>query len=642
MGMLDSVPLKVSVVEKEKSSRLESIFESADYKVSQHKYTRNNTCLVGLLRNIAVYANQYSVSISTNGIEGELRTVSLNATNFKGLIDGSYITQVLVLPFSKGAIISNNGSGTSITGTWWRVVVFTNKSQVFHNFPNRVAEGNWTAQEDDAYIFDESVVWDLPSKKNPVKTNEGNDAELISTGAYRYLPALPENVYEMHPAVNADNGFGNNGFPAVYEYTDTGTYKVTKRPRFFFENRDNYEVSPLRWMSGVHQGSQMSIIGTYSDNLTKQCRTVVFLTSDGGRQWFAQYEFGGYDNRITKDAESNDLQIKKASGVYADCSLIWDNNTCGSGIYKLKKRSSYTPSDTHKKITDKFRYDLPVDISNITSSTDGIIVTTSTNHKLNNGDVIVIDKVDDNANAWDWIVSSGYNSTSAGNGVIWKVSDVTANTFKLRYNVYNPDNNISARHIHAINRIKDGYIISCGEGYPAGWILWLKKMQNDNFVTHTAQDTFPIIRLTSSPNSAQRLLGMHLYADGTVLCASDNDTTHTNSITLPNGTSIMRNATGIYKGRIEDIDDFSKFECIHESKETAFFFQRVMGVLIYAGMREEMAISFDEGVTWSDLHLPPNLWATSPIIGITNDKTLGIKHTNQIWNDNTLVIKLKK
>jgi hypothetical protein len=69
--------------------------------------------------------------------------------------------------------------------------------------------------------------------------------------------------------------------------------------------------------------------------------------------------------------------------------------------------------------------------------------------------------------------------------------------------------------------------------------------------------------------------------------------------------NISRSSTGIYKGRLFDIDDFSQFKCIFESSQVAYFFKQINNVLIFAGQENEVAFSSDNGDSWFSINLPP-------------------------------------
>lgn len=637
MGLLDKSPASVEVVNKGYKN-LDTLAEMDGFGVYGHLYSKDTRCLAAILRNVAVYAGQGVIEISLNGIDGDRHSITLNATNFPNLISGSCVMKVLLLPWTR----RKTATVSETQGLQWRCVIFTDKSQVYHNFPSRAATHDGDYVEGDEYLFEESCVWDLPDRTVPVATNSGNDATLIATGCYRYMPALPVDSYEMHPAVNAASSYGNSGFPAVYSYTDGFSGQAKKRPRFFFETRATKNVSPFMWMSGAIQDNQVSVIGTYRSSTTNEARTCVFATTDGGRQWFVQYEFGACGEMLGKGNDENYSVVSTPWNNPSYPLTSWGTNSDSSGVFSIKKRSQYVTTEYEKTLANKFAYGASVGVSSIVSSATGIVVTTSAEHGLANGDIIVFEKSGDTSNAWDWIVSSGHTANSAGNGVVWKVNGVTSTTFVLHYEARNPENNFACRHIHAINKIKDGYIISCGEGYPFGWVLWLFKKSEDDFFTKQACDTFHIYRMTNTRASVLRLLGMQMYHDGTVIVGSDNSDSDVSSVTLPDGTTIQRNSIGIFKGSVADMDDYASYECIYEPDEPAYFFKEIDGVMIFCGQRQTIAVSFDRGESWQSFRLPVDYVAMSDLIGVSDNKEIGIKYALGIYGSNTIVIRCNK
>lgn len=639
VGLLDKSPASVDVVEKGYKN-LVTLKEMNGFGIYGHLYSKDSKCLAALLRNVAAYASQTALYLSLDGIDGVQQTIALNSTNFPNLLSDSHIMKVLLLPWTRRTSASTSES----PGNQWRCVVITDKAQIYHNFPSRAATYDGSYVSGDEFLFEESCVWDLPDRTVPVATKTGGDATLIATGCYRYMPALPSSSYVMHPAVSVSSAYGNNGFPAIYEYTDSFSGLPKKRARFFFEDRAKKDVNPFIWMGGAYQDDQVSIIGTYRSSITNEARTCVFITTDGGRQWFVQYEFGACGEMLGKNASSNYVKVSSPWNNPSSALLSWGTNSDTSGIFSLRKRSQYVTTSNEKTLPHKFAYGESVAIASIVSSSTGIVVTTSSAHGLANGDVIVIDKSSAIINDFDWLVSADYTQDSAGNGVIWKVSGVTSTTFVLHYEVRNPDNNFACRHIHSINRIKDGYLIACGEGYPFGWLFFMQKENGDDFFGKQGCDTFPMYRLTNTNVSVERLTGIQMYQDGTVIAASDNSTSNVSSITLADGTIVQRNSLGIFKGSVEDMDNYASFDCVLEVDEPCYFMKEIEGVLLMFGQRETFAISFDRGKTWQTFRLPVDYKSMSDFIGVTDRKEIGIKYAslNSVYGTNTVVVRCDK
>ena len=479
----------------------------------------------------------------------------------------------------------------------------------------------------------------VPERKTPVKTTSGTDATLIATGCYRYCPCLPDAFYEMHPAISTDNGYGNGGFPSYIEYTDRGDGNVSKkRPRLFYPRINNANANLFSWMSGYVQDKQVTMIGTYMPNAAGDtgCRMCVFGSSDGGRNWYVITEFGANGARIGNNGQGETL-IQAPITNYSEFGdtanqLKFGSNTMTDGsAYSVIKRSQWTPTAYEKEPTDKFKYGSPVAVSSIVSSDSGIVVTTSSAHGLSNGDVILFKREGGNA-TWDWLVATDYTTQDAGNGVIWKAKVLSATTFKLMLEVHNPYSELGIRHIHSINRCKDGYSVSCGEEYPLGWVMYIKAMASDTHSYMNAAFKRPVYRITSSATSIQRCLGVEILdnPEDTVFAGLDTASVAREGL-APEGRTdkLTRNSCGIFKVALADVDDFSNAECVFQMSQPTYFFKIIQGVMIAIGQQNYLGVSLDYGKSWTTFQLPvytlPTFMALAEWIGTTSKKEICIK-----------------
>ena len=115
------------------------------------------------------------------------KRIKLSTKEFSGLISGSNIEQVMLLPY-----LRDLGQGRSIKQL--RIVIVTDKCQVFHNYPARSKDCDGPISYGDDVRFEESAIWDMPGRKYPTK----NDTPLPTE---RYFPYLPETAYEYHPCL---------------------------------------------------------------------------------------------------------------------------------------------------------------------------------------------------------------------------------------------------------------------------------------------------------------------------------------------------------------------------------------------------------------------------------------------------------
>lgn len=566
-----------------------------------------------------------------------------NETTFPGLrkdADNSYpnIVKIIAAPctFIYGNTSNRYGNITNLTGDDCRLCVIFSNGQIYHNYPScndtydfysptLAKQGSTTTVDEMFFKFAESVVWDLPTRKHPVKTQTGDDATLIATGCYYYNPALPDNNYEAHPALNQANGYGNTvGFAAtntVNPASDGTT--VSERPRFWFTNRDDYYANPFRYLGGYVTENYYTMIGSYQGNegSVSPSRICLFGTQDGGRSWYALYELGAHTQRA-----------KHGNSYYAASNFpgvpLAQVGTAGDNIYSVKRRTVIMPSTDDKEPSTLFEYDTPVNVASIVGDADSIVFTTASAHGLSNGDVVVVDfqqGVSANDRDFDWMVNSNADGTSGGNGILMKVVSVTSTTFVATLYLSNPDNNITARHIHCLNKCKDGVAIGCGEEYfdKGGWVLYLfmRNMKRTNIA-----GSLDILRLTSTIDSIQRPLGVIIQQEGDeTYCyfASDTANILMTDTTMPSGRTDKFNhsSTGVWKMKLSEVDEFvEKAQMKLNCNQVCFGFQKFGNAFVYCGEDGLIAVSYDNCESWTECRVPgPCAYYISHFCGVTYD-----------------------
>lgn len=553
------------------------------------KWDGSDKQIVAAHRDIAVAINNAKTElyISTNGLNGDYNTtVVFNSTNFPNLITGSTIAHVFLLPWTRNMTSSQSGKD-------WRMVVVSNTAQIYHNFPSRGTSSDGTAQTGDFAKFDESVIWDMPERKFP-------SVDPSASGVERYFPGLPTVAYEYYPILNTDVGFvdtyGNGGFGKSKTVGDN-TY-----PRFYIPKRNN-SCNPFLVMGGFEPGDKLTLLGTCVSNNSSGygARICVFATDDGGRQWYNKYEFGAKGYTVTN--WGNDINTSGLASAYT------------ANSFKVVRRSNVPPSAAAKEPATLFSFNPAYTsiIADITMASCAV-VTTAKNHDLSSGNIVLIQDNSESADVspdWDWMRNDTASETSGGNGMLFMVEKVDATSFKLHEYVHNPNSNLPVRHIHHINRIKDGWIVGTGETYPEGWILYTRIRNNDSFGLLKATDNLTFYRLNSTDTGAQRTLGCILLddVDNTVVFAMDSTTVARGNLVLPTGRTdeVSRNSSGIFKSKLSEIDDLTKSMPIFEAQEPAYFFKEKLGSWIFSGQRGEFAISFDKGLTWEVDNLGDNM-----------------------------------
>lgn len=507
--------------------------------------------------------------------------IKFNLNNFPNLIADSKIDLCYFIPYMRE--VSNNRYVKVL-----RLNIITDKGQIYHNYPARNKQIEGSFFDTDIKLFEESAIWDLPTAKYPSSIKNVNSFE-------RYYPGLPFENYQYHPISNDDvkfyDKYKNGGFGKYFEYVEDN--KVIKLPRFYFYSRTS-EANSMHFIGTPGFDSKMNLIGTYRSNRDKGVRICLFSSNDGGRNWFCKYEF----------ADMGEYDFKQG-----------DTNTWGHNYGNPIKNFSYHNKYVHNSISFRkrkvllnhdalFEWQDEIKISKILND-EYLRFYVDDKHHLDNGNIISLVSNSTQDESISWLINNTISETSNGNNMLFKVKVIDEYTFELRECLSQSTHNVCCRHIHHINRIRDGWLIGTGEIYPNGWVLYAQMKEADTFSVKHAYEKLNVYKLNNSKNSVQRTLGMILTSglDDNVIYASDHDTLDLGidqNFKILTNEDISRGSTGVFIGKLSDINDRSKFKCIFEAVEPCFFFQKLNGVLVFCGQRGELAMSFDNGQTWRE------------------------------------------
>ena len=504
-------------------------------------------------------------------------TIKLNRKRFPGLLPNSKIDICFVLPYcrkcDKETIIDS-----------WRLVVVTNRCQVFHNFPCRstIENEEGLSRPLDIVCFDESVVWDLPNKKYP---SEKKDCDISE----RYFPGFSKETYEYHPAINGTkkNKYGNLGFPK-YKALDNGSFLG----RFYFPNRTT-DSNPFFYLNGLEVDSKITLVGTYRSNTKSCCRIVVLATIDGGRNWYAKYEFSDYGDYSFKQGNIEDWGNNHGKPINGDGLVNFNNKEMW-----LIKRGLSLEHDSKKYQT----LSSPIKIKEIKNS-NPLHIVTEQNHNLKTGNLVAVCSNDNPENA-NYILNNEITEDSSGNGLLFKVVSVSNNEVMLYENVSNTENALPCRHIHFIDRHRDGWTIGTGEIYPNGWILFMESPEGDTYSPINIEKPFVIKQLSFDQRSVQRAMGFYFFErekENYAIYASDHDLLFRDCHIGKN--SIQRNSTGVFVGKASDTDDYKKTKPIFETNEPCLFFKLINGTFIFGGQRGLLAFGHNYGERWESIKI---------------------------------------
>lgn len=471
--------------------------------------------------------------------------IKLHKRNFPELIEGSNIQLCLIIPYIRQ--VSKDRPVPS-----WRLVVITDKCQVYHNFPDRELEYAGEEHYRDIVKFTESAVWDLPGNQYPSKKMNCDESEY-------YFPLLPDAVYEYHPRIKDEttDKYGGRAFGKATYYYENGLKR--KLSRFYFPLR-NARSNSFCFMGGYEPNYKMTLIGTYCSNTDVGTRTVIFATSNGGREFFAQYEF---NDDGTKENYGNRLG-------WSDIGSI-----CTDEMYIQKRNLTF---DDRKK----WSFEEKIRVTEIDTK-EALCLSLESTDSINSGNIIKLTGIPKGEYAFLF-------------EKLYKIKKIDERRIQLFELASKSSTNLPCRHIHCINRIKDGWLIGTGETYPEGWLLLCQMKAADNWTMVEASNRLRFIQLNYSQSSVQRITGSVLWddIDNTLLVASDSAFVNRPCFYK----DLAHSSLGIYQGKLDDIDDFAKFKCICELSEPCYFFKEINGTLIAVTQRGEIAISFDKGVSW--------------------------------------------
>ena len=500
----------------------------------------------------------------------------LNNKFFPGLKNKSKISQCLLIPYLR--IIKQDSYFRDV-----RLCVITDKGQIFHNKPARNKECDGYSHNNDVAKFEESVVWDIPGRKFPTKNNAPAEYEC-------YYPGLPESCYSYSPIANCDYNFvdkyNNGGFGEYKTILENGEKKVCSR---FYIYSATERSNPFFFIGTGDKNDKMCLIGTYRANVDCGTRICLFASSDGGREWFCKYEFSdigeysfqqGYSEKWGTNF-GNSISI----GLNVDCSSF---NMC---VYK---RVIELPDVSDGNIISEFKWELMSDVLSI-NSRDTTVVSTERPHGLSTGNIIAFKSTEKLPLEISWMNCKTMNNKGTDGGIQFKVRVIDDNQFEIYELLSSQIPTLPCRHIHHINTMKDGWIVGTGEIYPNGWLLYVQQKMADTYSIVSASDKLKIWRLNTKESSVQRTMGLILNDDkeNRIIFASDHDTLERKGLNWTADKDMSRGSTGIFVGKLNDIDDRNQFECVYDAFEPCYYFQQVQDMLVFAGQRGELAICFD-------------------------------------------------
>lgn len=467
-----------------------------------------------------------------------------------------------------------------------RIVVFT-KHQVFHNYPVfGTTENPGKALTSDATLFDESAVYNVKKQWLPV-----NDKTMVSSNR-KYFPVLADYDYDQFEGrVNGTTGFvdkyGNGGLPSGQLLEDNLVAANDYWSRLGYSN--------------MTKTTKMCVFGNY--NCVPGSEPIVMITDNGGKTWYVKSHFACTDDY--PNMRGGKISLKPITDVapYVANSL------------KMCLKRFNVPTATVKEPSTPFIVDTNDQslVTGFSTDSDGNCIVTVADNVDYNGinPIVYFENVSANSE-WDYICNTGFTADGVtNNGVFFRVEKVAANQYKLFGDLGNPyEGDMVCRHIHAVNGVEAGILISTGETYSSdkfggGFVYLLVQNQKNGAqswdMNYLVQDT---IRLTSAIEGVNRASGAYLFSDNvdpTFLYVSDEsfppNLKRSASIT-GRTVSIPITPAGIYVGKLSDIDDQTKFKCVCELHTTVVGLVQANGHFAADGHGNSIMFSKD-GFEWN-------------------------------------------
>lgn len=539
---------------------LRKVNERNDYDVYELPSTSVNR---DVLNEDVLEWTDNSLTFWHGGYLGVKYNIPFTADNVNGFVEGEKINFAYLLPFASSDSARNNAVTKEFSPS--RIVVFTN-TRVFHNFPARSGS---IFPNSDVAIFDECRIYNPEKRFLPV-----ND-KAKAGGIWKYFPVLKQYDYDQwNGRVNGTTGFvdkyGNGGLPANTKLQDIPISGIK------FWNRLTY--------SSMTKSDKYCAFGNY--NAVPGSEPLVMCTNNGGKDWYVKAYFSC--------VEDYDYMY----GSKIDLKPITDVSAFVANSLRLCHRKYNIPTAETKEPAEPFT--IPSDqkslVTAIEYDNDGdLVVTLADNINFGSGFPVVFFENVSAADEWNYICNTGMNARGTVNTYIFfraKKANNDGNKYKILYDLGNSfagsagegiyDNqSLICRHIHAVNAVEAGCLVSTGESYGnnhfEGGFLYLieQNMKNgtNSIAINYGSTMGHVIRLCSSAEGVNRASGAFIFmdnADPTLLYISDeafpiNGDTYKRYANIP-GRTVQYPATpaGIFVGKLSDIDDQAKFKCVCE------------------------------------------------------------------------------
>lgn len=562
---------------------LEKVYEKNDYDVYKLPSDNKNR---DVLNNDVVEWTSDSITFWHGGYLGIKYVIPFDENNIAHYKGGA-IKFVYLLPFvgvtDRG--VDKHQGRMSLPS---RMVVFT-KRQVFHNYP---LYGDNSNMRSDLQKFDESTIYNEKKRWLPV-----NDKTLVASNR-KYFPVLADYDYaQFDGRVNGTTGFvdpyDNDGLPAGQLLQDT---LVT------IDNADsNTDFWERLTYSSMTKTTKMCVFGNY--NCVPGSEPIVMITDNGGKTWYVKSYFACTDDYPQMRGGKIDLKPITDVAPYVANSLKMCRKRFNLPTAAVKEPSTPFVVDTNDQSL----------VTGFSTDANGNCIVTVADDVDYNGiyPIVYFENVSANSE-WNYICNNGFTADGeTNNGIFFRVEKISANQYRLYGDLGNPyEGDMVCRHIHAVNGVEAGVLISTGESYfdgkfEGGFLYLLVENEKNGEqswdMNYVVQDT---IRLCSSKDGVNRASGAYLFsdnADPTLLYVSDESFPPNlkRSASIDGRTvDIPITPAGIFVGKLSEIDDQTKYRCVCELHTTIVGLTQANGHFAADGHGNSIMFSKD-GFNWN-------------------------------------------
>ena len=514
---------------------LKKVYEHEDYDV--YKLPSDSVNRDVLNSDIVEWTND-SITFYHGGYYGIQYYIPFDSEHFSGIVEGETIRFVYLLPM-------HNNTNAAVADTYnpSRIVVFTN-SRIYHSYP--------TSKASDGVMFAESSVYNVYKKWLPVNNKGDVDAN------HKYFPVLADYDYSQYEG-RYEKGIGSSGI----------IQNIPMRNAKFWDRL---------MYSNMTKGPKWCTWGNYNNEDGSE--PLVMSTNNGGKTWFVQAYFACTDF----------YNYMRGSNI--DLSAITNVSSYVGNSLKMCRKRFNVPTDAVKEPSTPFVIDVndQVLVSSFEVNNDGECLVNLSSAIDYDGvyPIVYFENVSADSE-WNYICNNGFTADGVvNNGIFFRVKKVTTTQYKLYADLGNPyEGDKVCRHIHAVNSVESGVLISTGESYSeinngestwfeGGFIYHLAQNQRNGHQVDNITSSPSVIRLCSSPRGVNRACGAFLFsdeADPTLLYVSDESfvvkDNHKRYASIPGRTvKVPITPAGVFVGKLSDIDDQTKFKNVCELQLT--------------------------------------------------------------------------